>query len=117
MTIQAWLPPDGHRSSLIDSFSRLGGGYVWRHEDQSTHWYYVRERLVLEYRIRRQDWALTDEHVRAFKTIVSKQWASKSVLIEAGYDYKDYGEGGYSIDRKSTPVSLKIKSQSLLYGN
>ena len=39
------------------------------------------------------------------KTILSKQWILKDILIEIGYEYTDYGQGSYSIPGHLKPVS------------
>ena len=115
LKIKAWSLPNDQRESLIDCFSRLGGGYVWRHETQSTHWYYIVERLVLEYRIRRGKSDSTITNLQDFKTVISKQWVYKDTLLQAAYDFKEFGEGSYSIKGKLTPVSSATHFTALLY--
>ena len=81
---------------------------MWRHEDQFSRWYYVGEKMVLEYRIRHwSDARLPD--VQNKRTVVSKQWVSKAVLVENGYEYSEYGEGSYSIPGTLTSVSLLLR--------
>ena len=106
MIIKAWSPLSGRRTPLLDAFAHSGGGYVWRHEDLFTHWYYVGEKIVLEYRIRRRESTSTDSDLQQVKTVISKQWIYRDILEQAGYGFKEYGEGHYSIDGELTPVSL-----------
>ena len=65
--------------------------------------------MVLEYRVRQPAVAFAPED-RTIRTVVSKQWIPKDVLIEAQYEHTTYGEGSYSIAGKLTNVSLTLYS-------
>ena len=65
--------------------------------------------MVLEYRVRQPAVAFASED-RRMRTVVSKQWIPKDVLIEAQYEHTAYGEGSYPIAGKLTTVSPMLKS-------
>ncbi|KAF6236655.1 hypothetical protein HO173_004946 [Letharia columbiana] len=106
LTFETWSYPASGRKSLTDCFSERGGGYVWRHEDQASRWYYVGEKMVLEYLIRHPDDAISSEGQK-MRTVVSKQWIPKNILIKAGYEHTEYGEGSYSIPGKLTTQDVR----------
>lgn len=113
LTFETWSYPASGRKSLTDCFSERGGGYVWRHEDQASRWYYVGEKMVLDYRIRHPDDAIYPEGQK-MRTVVSKQWIPKNILIKAGYEHTEYGEGSYAIPGKLTTVSLLFRGVSVI---
>ena len=106
-TIEAWSSHKAEQQSLIACLADRGGGYVWRHEDEANHWYYVGERLVVQYRLYKSDADKASSNPQALKTVISKQWIYKDTLTKSGYHFAEYGEGNYAIAGLLTPVSPK----------
>jgi hypothetical protein len=92
-----------NRVPLCNILADKGGGWVWRHDNGNQRDYYVGTRKVLHYTVKEQD-NQTDGNQFTNRTIVSKQWISKAILEQGGYTYKAFGEGGWAIARKMTPV-------------
>ena len=89
---------------LCELLAARGGSWVWRHDNANQRDYYVGHRKVLEYLMKPKESHLPGDQLVG-RTILSRQWISKDVLEQSGYPYKEFGEGGYAIARKLTPVS------------
>ena len=86
LTFEALSFSNSGRNFLIQCFAECGG-YIWRHEDQTSRWYFVGEKLTLEHRIRHPRDAPHPD-VQKMR-IIGKRWIPKNFLIEAGHEYTE----------------------------
>ena len=100
----AYEPPNQDQTPLLDLLASEGGAWVWRHDNGYQRDYFIGNKKILQYFVHSFDEQNASIRVQD-RTIVGKQWVSKDILEGAGLQYREYGEGSYSIAGKLRPVS------------